>query len=107
MDLQSPVPTRGQSTETNPVGNRNEQAGMDIMHQANLERYLEQKDTLEQNLTKAYALIFSTYCNKTTQNWIEEHPDYETTICDDPIELLSKIKVLMHDPIRANTLSHR
>jgi hypothetical protein len=35
------------------------------------------------------------------QNWIEEHLDYETTICDDPIELLSKIKVLMHDRIRA------
>jgi hypothetical protein len=52
-------------------------------------------------MTKAYVLIFSTYCNKTMQNWIEEHPDYETTICDDPIELLSKIKVLMHDPIRA------
>jgi hypothetical protein len=67
---------------------------MDIMYQAKLERYLERKDALEQNLTKAYALIFSTYCNKTMQNRIEEHPDYETTIRDDPIELLSKIKVL-------------
>jgi hypothetical protein len=72
---------------------------MDIMYQAELERYLEQKDTLEHNLTKAYALIFSTYCNKTMHNRIEEHPDYETTIRDNPIELLSKIKV--HDPMRA------
>jgi hypothetical protein len=69
--------------------------------EAELERYLERKDTLEQNLTKAYALIFSTYCNKTMQNWIEEHPDYESMIRDNPIELLDKIKVLMHDPIRA------
>jgi hypothetical protein len=46
-------------------------------------------------------LIFSTYCNKTMQNRIEEHPEFEMTICDDPIELLNKIKVLMHDPIRA------
>ena len=52
-------------------------------------------------MTKAYALIFSTYCNKTMQNRIEEHPEYENTICDDPIELLMKIKVLMHGPIRA------
>jgi hypothetical protein len=35
------------------------------------------------------------------QNRIEEHPEFETTICDDPIELLNKIKVLIHDPIRA------
>jgi hypothetical protein len=84
-----------------PVANRNEQARMDIMYQAKLKRYLEQKDTLEHNLTKAYALIFSTDCNKTMHNRIEEHLDFETTIHDDPIELLSKIKVLMHDPIRA------
>jgi hypothetical protein len=49
-----------------------------------------------------YALTYSTYCNKTMQNWIEEHPDYVMTrIRDNPIELLNKIKVLMHDPIRA------
>jgi hypothetical protein len=35
------------------------------------------------------------------QNRIEEHPDYETMIRDDRIELLDKIKMLMHDPIRA------
>jgi hypothetical protein len=33
------------------------------------------------------------------QNRIEEHRDYVTTIHDNPIELLNKIKVLMHDPI--------
>jgi hypothetical protein len=77
------------------------QAGKDILYQAELERYLERKDTLEHNLTKAYALIFSTYCNKTMQNRVEENPEFETTIRDDPIELLNKIKVLMHDPIRA------
>jgi hypothetical protein len=70
------------------------------MYQAKLERYLERKDTLQQNLTKE-ALIFSTYCNKTMQNRVEEHPEFETTIRDNPIELLNKIKVRMHDPIRA------
>ena len=35
------------------------------------------------------------------QNRTEEHPDFEATIHDNPIELLNKIKVLMHDPIRA------
>ena len=52
-------------------------------------------------MTKAYALIFSTYCKKKMQNQVEEHPEFETTIRDDPIELLNKIKMLMHNPIRA------
>jgi hypothetical protein len=74
---------------------------MDIMYQAELERYLDRKDILEQNFAKAYALIFSTYCNKTMHNRIEEHSDFKTTIRNNPTELLNKIKVLMHDPIRA------
>ena len=71
------------------------------MYQAELERYLDRKDTLDQNLTKVYAMIMNQYCNKTMQNRVEEHPEFETSIGDDPIELLTKIKVLMHDPIRA------
>jgi hypothetical protein len=102
MDLTPHEPTRGMSRDVDATANLKAQAGKDILYQAQLERYLERKDTLEQNLTKAYALIFSTYCNKTMQNRVEEHPKFETTIRDDPIELLNKIKVLrMHDPIRA------
>jgi hypothetical protein len=104
MDLTPHEPTRGISTDVDATANLKAQAGKDILYQAKLERYLERKDTLlEQNLTKAYALIFSTYYNKTMQNRVEEHPEFETTIRDDPIELLNKIKVLMHDPIRAKS----
>ena len=56
---------------------------------------------MEENLAKSYALIFSNYCNLTMQNRVEKHPEYEVVIQDDPIELLTKIKILMHDPIRA------
>ena len=100
-DLNPTVPIRGTSSETDANANAREQAGMDILYQAELERYLDRKDTLEQNFSKAFALIYSTYCNKVMQNRIEEHPEYETIIRDNPIELLIKIKVLMHDPIRA------
>jgi hypothetical protein len=100
-DLTPHESSRCTAAVTDPAENLKQQAGMDILYQAKLERYLDRKDTLEQNLTKAYALIFSTYCNKTMQNWIEEYPEFESVICDDPIEFLNKIKVLMHDPIRA------
>jgi hypothetical protein len=94
-------PNRGRATRTDAAEKLEQQAGMEILYQAELKRYLDRKYTLEQNLTKAYALIFSTSCNKTMQNQIKEHPEFETTIRDDSIELLNKIKVLMHDPIRA------
>ncbi len=67
-DLTPYAPTRGTAADTDAADNVKQQAGMDILYQAELERYLERKDTLEQNLTKAYALIFSTYCNKAMQN---------------------------------------
>jgi hypothetical protein len=66
----------------------------------NLKGHFGRKDTLEQNLTKAYAPIFSTYYNKTMQNQIEECRKFESRIRDDPIELLNKIKVLMHNSVR-------
>ena len=65
--------------------------GKDIDYQAKLTRFLAREDTLNENLLKAYALIFSNYCSKTIQNRIEEHPDFESVIRDDPIELLKAI----------------
>jgi hypothetical protein len=74
---------------------------MNVIHQAQLERHLDRKDTLDHDLNKAHVLICSTHCDKTMQNRIEEHPDHELIIQDDPTESLNKIKELMHDPIRA------
>jgi hypothetical protein len=103
INLTPHEPSRGTAAATDPAVNLKQQAGMDILYQAELKRYLDRKDTLlEKNLTKAYAaLIFTTYCNKTMQNRTEEHPELESVIHDDPIELLNKIKVLMHGLIRA------
>ena len=35
------------------------------------------------------------------QSRIEEHPDFDSKIENDPIALLESIKTLMHDPVRA------
>ena len=37
----------------------------------------------------------SIYCNGTMQHRIEEHPDFESMIQNDPIELLKAIKILL------------
>ena len=100
-NLDSDKPKRETSTLTDPVQAKTDQDGKDIDYQAKLTKFLEREDTLNENLLKAYALIFSNYCSKTIQNRIEEHPDFESVIRDDPIELLKAIKVLMHETARA------
>ena len=57
------------------------------------------QDALEEGMSKAYAVIFNNYCTRAMQNRIEEHPDFETKIKDDPIELLHTIRLLTHDMV--------
>ncbi|MGC9211839.1 MAG: hypothetical protein ACP5FU_06805, partial [Nitrososphaeria archaeon] len=59
------------------------------------------KDNLRQGMVKAYALIFSNSSSRIMQSRVEEHPEFHTTIKNDPIKLFEVIKVLMHDPVRA------
>ena len=72
-----------------------------MRYQAEIKQFLDRQCGLEETLMKAYALIFGTYCSKAIQSQVEEHPDFELTIRDDPIELLKTINILMHDTVRA------
>jgi hypothetical protein len=49
----------------------------------------------------AYNLIFANYCSKAMQARIEQHPDYEAKLKNDPIAVLEAIKTLMHNSVRA------
>ena len=98
-DLTSEELTRKISSRTD--GNKKlEQDGFDMRYQAEIKQFLDWQSGLEENLMKAYALIFGTYCSKAIQSQVEEHPDFETTIIDDPIELLKTMNILMHDTVR-------
>jgi hypothetical protein len=46
-------------------------------------------------------LIYLQHCDKTIQDRIHTHPDFETKIKNDPIELLKAIKILINDPVQA------
>ena len=78
-----------------------EQDRFDMRYHAEIKQFLDWQSGIEANLMKAYALIFGAYCSKAIKSWLEEHPDFETTIRDDPIELLKTINILMHDTVRA------
>ncbi len=100
-DLSKEEPEREISKAMDATKATLEQVGFDIKYQEELCCFYDRRDNLRQGLTKAYALIFSNYCNKTMQSRIEEHPDFESKIENDPIALLDAIKILMHDPVRA------
>ncbi len=64
INLDSEKPKREISKETDPVKAQVEQAGLDIMFQAEVNRFTERRENLRQNMVKAYALIF---CNLVTK----------------------------------------
>ena len=103
-DLSGAMPVRQMSMYVEASDERLrkiEQEGYDVLYTAEVQNYMDRKNTLETNLGRAYALILSTYCNGTMQHRIEEHPEFDSKIQNDPIELLKAIKIVMHDPIRA------
>ena len=103
-DLSGVMPVRQMSTYVKVDEERLrkiEQEGYDVLYTAEVQNYMDRKNTLETNLGRAYALTLSTYCNGTMQHRIEEHPEFDSKIQNDPIELLKAIKIVMHDPIRA------
>jgi hypothetical protein len=101
IDLKEEEPKRVISDNEDEKLAKLEQTGYDIKYQEELRHFLDRKHNLRQGLTKAYALIFTNYCNRVMQSRVEEHPEFEKKIENDPIALLDSIKMLMHDPIRA------
>jgi hypothetical protein len=63
--------------------------------------YTKRKHKLEDNINKTESLIYLQHCNKTIQDRIHAHPDFETKIKNDPIELLKAIEILKNDLVRA------
>ena len=89
-DLSILVPRRKVSVASD-ASRQVEQDGFDIVHKVEAQEHLKRVQQLEENKTKACALIFSTYCNRVMQSHIEEHVDYESKIKNDPFELLKAI----------------
>jgi hypothetical protein len=78
-----------------------EQEGYDILYKAEIDMYTKRKHKLEDKMNKTYSLIYLQHCNKTIQDRIHAHPDFETKIENDPIKLLKAIEILINDPVRA------
>jgi hypothetical protein len=101
IDMTSKIPIRRISGATNADDRVTEQEGYDILYKAEIDMYAKRKHKLEDNMNKKYSLIYLQHCNKTIQDRIHAHPDFETKIKNDPIELLKAIEILINDPVQA------
>ena len=101
FNIDAKRPSRALSTKSNEDEKKADQVGLDMMYQAEIDTWVLRKAQFEDNLNKTYSLIMSKYCSKAIHERVEAHPEFDTKIIDNPIELLKAIKILMHDPVRA------
>ena len=73
----------------------------DKIWEKKVEMWIEDEQIFKENMRKAYAIIFDSYCGKEMQVTLKEVTDYESKVKNDPIVLLNRIKNLMHTPLRA------
>jgi hypothetical protein len=100
IDMTTNMPTRKLSRATGTDKDM-EQEGYDMLYKAEIDIYTKRKHKFEDNMNKVYSLIFLQHCNKTIQDMITGHPEFESKIENDPIELLKAVKILINDPVRA------
>jgi hypothetical protein len=78
IDMTSKIPVRRLLGATNADDRATEQEGYDILYNAEIGMYTKRKHELEDNMNKMYSLIYLQHCNKTIQDRIHAHPDFET-----------------------------
>jgi hypothetical protein len=100
IDMTKNMPTRKLSQETG-TDKIMEQEGFDMLYKAEIDIYTKRKYEFEDNLNKTYSLIYLQHCNKRIQDRITGHPEFESKIENDPIELLKAVQILINDPVRA------
>ena len=101
IDMSAEEPVREKSQITDVVLKADEQKGLDIKYDAELNRHLDRRDILKANICRLYTVIKVHFCSKAMVARLEEHPDFESKIEDDPFETLNAIKQIMQDPQRA------
>ena len=94
-------PVRKISRKSDPEEKAEEQEGFNIKYKNDLTIFSAAETLYKDNLRKAYSRIIRQYCTDRMRQRLEEHPDYEAKILNDPVELMRAIKVLIHDPVRA------
>ena len=51
-------------------------------------------------MKKIYMKIFRKYCTPSMQHHLQQHPDFNNQLKDNPIKTLKAIEILIHNPVR-------
>jgi hypothetical protein len=84
-------PTLHFSTEADDTTSKQENRQYKLEYKANLDKFMRRKRSYDDNLFKAYALIWER-CAKAMQNKIMARSNFEAEIYNDPIKLLNAVK---------------
>jgi hypothetical protein len=84
-------PTLQFSTATDNTTKKQEDRQHELQYKANLDEFMRRKRSYDDNLFKAYALIWER-CAKAMQNKIMSRSNFEGSIYNDPIKLLNAVK---------------
>jgi hypothetical protein len=84
-------PTVQFSTATEDATSKQENQQYVLEYKANLDEFMRKKRSYDDNLFKAYALIWQR-CAKAMQNKVMARANFETEIYNDPIRLLKAVK---------------
>jgi hypothetical protein len=101
MDLTQEKPRLNISVKEDEKVNANEQKAFDKEFEREVKDWRLRKKELQNGLEMVFALIKETYCTKSMRDRVEAHPEYESKIKDNPVELLKVIRVLTHETVSA------
>ena len=78
-----------------------EERMLQLKYQIDYEHWLTDQKVYKENMVKLYEVIFYTYCSKEVQMALKEQSDFESDVLNKPLELMNRIKVLVHTPEKA------
>jgi len=68
------------------------QSGLDVEFSPRMSAHVKREQHLHSNLPKAFAYVMNDHCTNGLKIRLIALPDYESTIRDDPLALLTAIK---------------
>ena len=96
------APVRDTSNLPDPAAKAIEQETFDRKYEILMAHHIKLQDEFEDNLIRAYGLVYDNYCAKGMQVALKELPDFETRVRDDPLVLLEEVEKLTHVSRKAN-----
>jgi len=99
IDLDAKKPTRTIATGQTKA-ERHLQSGLDIEFSTQMSAHVKQEQHLHSNLPKAFAYVMNDYCTEGFKTRLISLLDFQSTIEDDPLALLTAIKTCVHENVR-------